>query len=136
MRVPGDDGIGPFPTIDDFAVTLSEGPNRHLEFTSASHGRLASFPDWDHADRDLRHFTPGDVPIGAIDEPFDDAGEQWRIVILEHRGFVYVLEAGDPHASDFPRYFRVPRDRYLRAWARIIDLYNPIKPLDEPEFTS
>jgi hypothetical protein len=27
----------------------------------------------------------------------------------------------------------VPRDRYLAAWAALIDAYNPITPLDETE---
>jgi hypothetical protein len=94
-------------------------------------GRLASFPAWEHADRDLRHFTPADVPLGSIDEPFEDADEGWRIVIFEHRSFIYVLEADDPKATDFARWFRVPRDRYLQAWAALIDFYNPIKPLDD-----
>ncbi|HEY8849591.1 MAG TPA: hypothetical protein VIO12_09885, partial [Thermoanaerobaculia bacterium] len=72
---------------------------------------------------------PSDVPIGTMDEPFDDAGEGWRIILFEYRGFVYVLEADDPKAEDFPRYFRVPRDRYLQAWAMLIDVYNPVDPL-------
>ncbi|HEX9160436.1 MAG TPA: hypothetical protein VF980_01915 [Thermoanaerobaculia bacterium] len=132
MRVPGDDGIGSFPTVNDFAVRVSNTPDRHIEFAS-SQGRVASFPAWERADRDLRHFTPSDVPIGSMDEPFDDADENWRIVILEHKGFVYVLEADDPVAEDFPRYFRVPRNRYLTAWAALIDFYNPIKPLEDLE---
>ena len=92
--------------------------------------RLAWFPAWDHADRDLRHFIPSDVPLGTIDEPYEDADEGWRIFIFEHRGFVYVLEGDSPNAEFFPRFFRVPRDRYLAAWAGLIDAYNPITPLD------
>ncbi len=130
MRVPGDDGIGSFPTIDDFAVRVSDSKEKQIEFASAKKGRLAFFPAWEHADRDLRHFTPADVPLGTMDTPYDDADEQWRIIIFEHRGLVYVLEADDSKAEDFPRWFRVPRDNYLRAWALLIDRYNPIKPLD------
>ena len=131
MRVPGDDGIGSFPTIDDFNVRVSDDQDHVIEFASARKGSLARFPAWERADRDLRHFTPHDVPIGTMDEPFEDADESWRIVILEHRGFVYVLEADDPRAEDFPRYFRVPSERYLQAWAMLFDIYNPIKPLDD-----
>ena len=130
MRVPGDDGIGSFPTIEDFAVRVTDA-DRTIEFVSAKKGRLAHFAAWEHADRDLRHFTPQDVPMGTMDQPYDDADDNWRIVIFEHKGFVYVLEASDPNAQDFPRYFRTPRDRYLQAWAMLIDVYNPIKPLDE-----
>jgi hypothetical protein len=128
MRVPGDDGIGAFPTISDFKLNVNKGI---LEFVSAERGRLASFPGWEHADRDLRHFTPSDVPIGTMDEPFDDADDNWRIVIFEHKGFVYVLEASDPNAVDFPRFFRIPTERYLAAWAILIDVFNPISPLDD-----
>jgi hypothetical protein len=128
MRVPGDDGIGSFPLIDDFSIAVNEGI---IEFRSGGK-RLASFPAWEHADRDLRHFVAADVPIGTMDAPYDDADDAWRIVLFEHRGFVYVLEADDPQAIDFPRYFRVPSDRYLKAWAALIDAYNPIKPLDGP----
>ncbi len=135
MHIPGDDEIGGFPTISDFSVMLSQpdhdGP--HIEFVSASKGRLAHFPGWEHADRDLRHFVAADVPMGSIDEPYDEVDERWRINIFERRGFVYVMEADSPDASDFPRFFRVPLDRYVQAWAALIDRFNPITPLDEPE---
>jgi hypothetical protein len=131
MHFPGEDELDSFPAIDDFAVALSDSADHHIEFSSMKRGRLASFPAWEHADRDLPHFTPADVPLGTIDQPFEDADERWRIAIFEHRTFIYVLEADDPNASDFARWFRVRRDRYLQAWAALIDLYNPIKPLHE-----
>lgn len=126
MRFPGDDQLQSFPTIDDFAVDV----RARLEFRSARKGTLASFPAWEHADRDLRHFDATDVPLGSIDDPFEDADERWRIVIFEHRGHVYVLEGKSPTTKDFPVYFRVPRDRYFEAWAAVIDRFNPITPLD------
>jgi hypothetical protein len=132
VHFPGDDELDSFPTAGDFAVVLSATADRHIEFVSAKRGRLASFPAWERADRDLRHFTAADVPLGSIDVPFEDSDEGWRIAVFEHRTFVYVLEADDANADDFPRYFRVPRDRYLQAWAALIDAWNPIKPLDEP----
>jgi hypothetical protein len=131
VHFPGDDDLDSFPTAGDFAVALSTTADRHIEFVSEKRGRLASFPAWERADRDLRHFTASDVPLGSLDVPFEDADEGWRIAIFEHRTFVYVLEADDATADDFPRYFRVPRDRYLAAWAALIDAWNPIKPLDE-----
>ena len=130
MHFPGDDELDSFPTIGDFAVAVRDGADRHIEFRSASRGRLASFPGWEHADRDLRHFTAADVPIGSMDDPFEESDEDWRVAIFEHRGFVYVLEGDDPGSDDFARSFRIPRDRYLQAWAALIDNYNPIKPLD------
>ena len=136
MRFPPDDEeLASFPVIRDFAVTLrdSHEGGRHLEFTSASRGRLAGFPAWDHADRDLRHFTPADVPYGTLDIPYEDADEGWRIVIFERGGFVHVLEGSAARAEDFALFFRVPRERYLAAWAAVIDAYNPVMPLDDAE---
>ena len=133
MRIPGDDQLESFPVVDDFAVQLSDTPERNVEFTSAKRGRVASFPAWERADRDLRHFVPADVPIGSMDEPYEDADDTWRIVIFEHRGNVYILEADDPKAIDFPRFFRVPTGRYLKAWALLVDVFNPIKALDDVE---
>lgn len=121
-----------FPVVDDFAVALidtSDG-GKHIEFRSAKHGRLADFPAWDHVDRDLRHFTPYDVPMGSIDEPFDERDDAWRILIFESAGHVHVLEGASPNAGVFHTYFRVPVGRYMQAWAALIDRFNPITPLD------
>ena len=132
MHFPGEDELDSFPTISDFDLMLRDYATggKHIELVSGRQGKLAGFPAWDHADRDLRHFVPGDVPIGTLEEPYDDADENWRIVLFEHRGFVYVLEGDAPKTEEFPRYFRVPRERYLAAWAALIDAYNPITPLD------
>ena len=127
MRLPSENDLDSFPVIDDFLVHVSAG----LEFRSARRGRLAGFPAWEHAERDLRHFDANDVPLGTLGEPFEDADEDWRIVIFEHRGHVYVLEGDSPAAEEFDVGFRVPRDRYLEAWAVVIDSFNPIMPLDE-----
>lgn len=115
------------PPVDDFSITLK---NRLVEFVDGNGRRLAWFPAWENADRDLKHFIPSDVPMGTIDNPYEDFDDEWRIAILEYDGFVYVLEADDPRAESFPRRFRVPRDAYIHAWAALIDEYNPILPLD------
>src|SRR6185369_2442922 len=93
--------------------------------------RLAWFPAWENADRDLKHFIASDVPLGSIDDPFEDSDDAWRIVVLEHEGFVYVLEGDDPHADDFPRRLRIPRNIYLEAWATLLHRYNPVLSLEE-----
>jgi hypothetical protein len=112
-----------FEAVSDFSVRLIEIDEvKYLELASESRGRLAWFPAWEHADRDLRHFTPADVPIGTFAEPYYDAADDWSISIFEHGGWVYVEENGSR--------FRVPRDRYLQAWAALIDRFNPIEPLD------
>jgi hypothetical protein len=122
-----------FPVIDDFSVRISDDEAHTVDLFSAAHGRLAGFPAWEHADRDLRHFTPADVPLGTLAEPYDDRDEGWRILLFEHAGFVYVLEGDDPRGTRFAVYFRVPRERYLQAWAALIDFYNPITPLDDTD---
>lgn len=134
MRFPAEADLGSFPLVSDFDVKLRDAGdgNLHAEFMAEGE-RLAWFPAWDHVDRDLRHFIPADVPLGTLDEPYEDADESWRLMLFEHRGFVYVLEGDAPRTSDFPRFFKVPRDRYLAAWAALIDAYNPITPLDETE---
>ncbi|HEU4520862.1 MAG TPA: hypothetical protein VFT12_02600 [Thermoanaerobaculia bacterium] len=135
MRFPSEDELDSFPTIGDFDVILRDWDEggKHVEFVSGSKGVLATFPAWDHVDRDLRHFIASDVPMGNIDEPYDDADEGWRLMLFEHRGFVYVLQGNSPRTSDFKVFFRVPRGRYIAAWAALIDAYNPITPLDETE---
>jgi hypothetical protein len=134
MRFPTEGDLDAFPLVSAFDVQLRDAGdgNLHAEFVDGGK-RVAWFPAWDHVDRDLRHFIPSDVPLGTLDEPYEDADEDWRMVLFEHGGFVYVLEGDSPRVSDFPRFFKVPRDRYLAAWAALVDQYNPITPLDETE---
>lgn len=135
VSLPLDD-LDSFPVVDDFVLRLvgesdDEG-GKHIEMASVARGRVAWFPAWDNADRDLRHFVPYDVPLGTIDEPYDDRDEGWRILIFEQGGWVYVAEGDDPNATGFVSAFRVRTERYLQAWAALIALYNPITPLAEP----
>jgi hypothetical protein len=113
-------------TIHNFAVALND---RHVEFTSGAE-RIAWFPAWENADRDLPHLNPQDIPIGTLEEPFEDFDDHWRITIYEDEGFVYVFEADHPQASTYPRSFRVPRDQYLMAWAMLLNDHNPRLSLD------
>jgi hypothetical protein len=121
------------PVIPDFAIELRELEDcgKILHFISASHGELAWFPAWEHADRDLRHFVASDVPLGTIDDPYDDRDEGWRIVIFEHGGYVYIFEDDRPNGERFPRRFRVPRDLYFFAWAAVINEFNPLVSVDD-----
>ena len=134
MKPFTDEELEEFPIVDDFVVRLFDSGEggQHLEFVSSSAGRLTEFPAWDHADRDLRHFIPADVPLGSMAEPFDDRDDNWRILIFLEGNWVYVAVGDAPKTDDFITIFRVPRDRYLQAWAALVDHYNPIKPLDEP----
>jgi hypothetical protein len=118
--------------IADFFLTLheeSEG-GLHIRMMSRTRGRLAGFPAWDHADRDLRHFTPDDIPLGDEGEPFEDADEGWRIVIVPRGQEVFVLEGDSPN-GELPRHYRIPRAQYLAAWDELIRRYHRAVPLDE-----
>ena len=123
--------LAAFPLIPDFTIELrdSEEFGQHVQFVSPTRGELAGFPYWDNVERDMRHFVAEDVPLGSIDEPVDDADADWQIVIFQHSGFVYVLEGSAPHATEFDVWFRVPLDRYVAEWTRVIDEFNPIRPL-------
>jgi hypothetical protein len=123
------------PLVSDFAVVLrdSDDGGMHVEFFSASRGTIARFPEWDHADRDLRHFTPMDVPLGPVEAPYDDRGEAWRIVIVDEGSHVRVAEYDFPRASEPVREFTVPRERYIAAWAALIAQSNPIVSLDDED---
>src|SRR5436305_12785701 len=119
--------LGDVPAVPDFSIELREleDSGKIVHYVSASHGELAWFPGWEHADRNLRHFVASDVPLGTIDEPYDDLEEGWRIVIFENGGFVYIFEDDRPKGTRFPRRFRVPRERYFWAWAAVINEFNP-----------
>ena len=93
-------------------------------------GRLAGFPAWDHADRDLRHFTPDDIPLGTEEEPFEDADEAWRIVIVARARDVFVLE-GDAPRGPLTRRYRIPRDQYLTAWNELMVRFHPPLALED-----
>src|SRR5881275_1951825 len=94
------------PRITDFYLTLVDYPEGglHIEMLSRTRGHLAGFPAWDHADRDLRHFTPDDIPLGTEEELFEDADESWRIAILAAGNEVVILEGDAPHAAFTRRY--------------------------------
>jgi hypothetical protein len=118
--------------ITDFYLTLVDYPEGglHIRMMSRTRGDLAGFPAWDHADRDLRHFTPADIPLGTEEEPFEDADEAWRIAILAAGSDVFILE-GDAPRRAFTRRFRIPREQYLAAWNDLIREYHPAKSLED-----
>jgi hypothetical protein len=120
------------PRISDFYLTLREEPEGglHIAMMSRTRGHLAGFPAWDHADRDLRHFTLDDIPLGTEEEPFEDADEAWRIAILAAGKDVFILE-GDVPRGPFTRRYRVPREQYLAAWEELIREYHPAKSLED-----
>jgi hypothetical protein len=120
------------PLIFDFFLTLREADEGglHVELMSESQGHLAGFPAWDHADRDLRHFTHDDIPLGDDEEPYADADENWRIVIVARANDVFVLE-GDSPRGPLPRRYRIPREHYMAAWDALIRRYHSPMSLED-----
>jgi hypothetical protein len=120
------------PPITDFYLTLREQPEGglHVQMMSRTRGHLAGFPAWDHADRDLRHFTPADIPLGTEEEPFQDADEGWRITILPRGTDVFILEGDAPNGA-LTRRYHVPREQYLGAWEDLIREYHPAQSLED-----
>jgi hypothetical protein len=118
--------------VTDFYLALRAQPEGglHIEMLSRTRGPLAGFPAWDHADRDLRHFTPADIPLGTEEIPFEDADEAWRIVILPRGTDVFILEGDAPHGA-LTRRYRIPREQYLAAWDDLIREYHPARSLEE-----
>ena len=118
-----------FRTIDDFVIRLVDSGEggQHVELASESLGRLAGFPAWDHADRDLRHFIASDIPMGTREEPYEDRDEDWQIAIFEHGGWVYIAQAEGKTATAF----RVDTERYRAVWKALIDRFNPAVGLDD-----
>src|SRR3954454_2765617 len=116
------------PAIGGFSIEMREleDAGKIVHFISASRGELAWFPGWEHAQRDLRHFVASDVPLGTVDDPYDDRDDGWRIVIFEDAGFIYIVEDDRPGGTRFPRRWRVQRDRYFFAWAALINEFNPL----------
>ena len=121
------------PLIDDLSIALREDGDggKHVYFLSRSRGVLAGFPFWDHADRDLRHFTLEDVPFGSEERPYQDADEGWRVVIFQRGAQVHVWEGDHPASEHYPRTFRVDAERYWAAWSEVIAEFHPAMSLDE-----
>ncbi len=121
------------PEIDDFFITLRQDGDggKHLYFVSRGRGVLAGFPFWDHADRDLRHFTLEDVPFGTEERPFQDEDESWRILIFQRDQQVVVWEGDDPSSEIYSRTFQLDADRYWSAWSEVIAEFHPVQSLEE-----
>lgn len=120
--------LNTFPLIDDFSiVTRDRGQlGYHVYFLSNKFGLLASFPWWDHAERDLKDMDISKIPIGRMDNPFDDLEQSWQILIWEKRDNVYIMEGEDPCCTEFPVWFRIKKEKYLGEWERVLREFQQI----------
>ncbi len=118
-----------FPLIEDIEVRLEamrDGGGRArfgytVRFFSPALGYVASFPWWDHAERDLARADFA-IPLGSFVHPFMDTEQGWEIVIAARGGLVYILEGqSDQRAVEgYDRWFTAPKARYLAQWDRAI----------------
>ena len=116
-----------FPLVQDFIIEVRQTKSfgLHLYFHSVKLGQLASFPWWDRVDKSLRNYTAENIPLGSLQEPFDDTDQGWQILIFEHAGAVYILEGADPCCTKFHSWFCVSHDLYFKEWMRTIRCFNP-----------
>ena len=119
--------LSAFPLINDFTVQLRNAGEfgEHIDFTSKTWGLLARFPWWDNVEKDLPTWDATKIPLGTLNEPFDDCEQSWEIVIFETGGYVYVMEGDDPCCTEFPVWFRVEHERYVAEWLSVIRKFNP-----------
>lgn len=118
-----------FPLIEDFQVILEEMRDDggralsgyHIHFMSPSHGYIASFPWWDHAEHELQR-EDFSIPLGDFAVPFSDVEQGWEIVIAEHDRHVYVLEGQFDQSTinGYHIWFKVPKSLYLSEWQKTI----------------
>ncbi len=117
-----------FPLIEDFQVILEEvrttqeqksSLGYHVCLSSPSRGYIATFPWWDHVEKEMRRDTFS-IPLGDLKKPFDDQDQGWRIVIAEHEGYVYVLQGIGREWYD--RWFKVSTPLYVSKWHQAIQL--------------
>ena len=90
-------------------------------FYSPSRGYVASFPYWDHIDKDMR----GDdfsIPLGDLMTPFSDLEQGWEIMIAEHEKYVYVLQGRFDQSpiQGYNIWLKVYKHLYLSKWKQAI----------------
>lgn len=111
--------LAAFPAVDDFTLEIRNSAFRALVwYVSPTLGRL-SHPALDHADARIRLWTLADIPMGTPEQPYSDADQGWETYIWRDGAFVYVMEGEGE--GEFTVWYRVPADRYLSEWQRLID---------------
>jgi hypothetical protein len=124
-----------FPLIEDFEVILermeivpenAKGASRipfgyHVYFFSPSRGYIAGFPWWDHAEKDLQRDT-FTIPLGDFQHPYTNLEQGWKIMIIKHDAFIYVLEADFDRMEieGYRTWFKVAEQTYLNQWQSAI----------------
>jgi hypothetical protein len=119
-----------FPLIDNFEVWLESMSvagealfGFHVHFYSASRGYVATFPWWDHVERDLIR-DDYQFPVADSRNTFYDLEQGWEILIFASNDFVYVLQGDFETTVDegYYAWFKVNKDLYLAEWQKAITL--------------
>ena len=111
-----------FPLISDFKVEVG-GKNElfaYVDFASDSLGSLSRLFNWDDAENRLPTMKLEEIPLGTTEKPWNDCEEGWEINIWEKDGTVYVIEGTEPCPNKFEVWFRVQKEDYVDAWAKIL----------------
>lgn len=115
-----------FPLIDDFEIVIKDCGKYmglHISYYSKKLRKtIASYPWWDNVNRDLMNMCIDDIPIGSIENPYNDLEQSWQLVIWVKGDFVYVIEGDEPCCIEFPRYFKVEKCKYINEWQRILNI--------------
>lgn len=115
-----------FPLIEDFeTITKDCGKflGVHLYFNSQELGLIASFPWWDNVNKKLKEMETQDIPVGTVDNPFNDLEQGWQILIFQKRDYVYVMQGEDPCCTEFPIWFKVRKEKYFEEWVKTLQKY-------------
>lgn len=109
-----------FPLIGDFYMNLykTEIFGYHLDFRSKDHGLLSGFPWWDNIENEI--LNEEEIPIGTLEEPFDDLEQGWQIYIILKEQHVYILGGNEACCMEFPRWYKVERECYYKQWQEVV----------------
>jgi len=129
------------PLITGFTIVLEDTNlfGKHMTFEDKEKNLIASFNWWDDVDVKIKNMSR--IPLGDIDDPFNDLEQGWQILIFELNSEVYILQSHEPCGEEFPYYCKVKSKEYRKEWTRIIEECNSTstsfddlqKALDNPQ---
>jgi hypothetical protein len=84
-----------FQAASGFSVQLAArvgGAGTVLRFGDSASDVAIEFSWWDDPEGDLSTWTPEDIPIGTLDNPYFDTDQCWRILIWQVGDIVKVIQ--------------------------------------------
>lgn len=115
-----------FPLLEDFSIKVIDTKTlgKHIYYFSEKEGVLTSFPWWDNVEVDIKNWDIKNIPLGSLDAPFDDLDQGWQVLIFKDIEYVYILEGDEPGCEEFKSWYKVPLEKYINEWKRVLDLRN------------